>query len=428
MTIPKELAERVARKLVATAMALFFAVPAFAVTVPITAEFKPDRNNPSANYFKNTTPVTGICAHSQYSAFCRSRNLFSINTPILFNSTGPITAKHTNPRMGAMIQARSGWRDLEVVPVGGGKSETLSFRISGISSTYKTTTPVVELVGGAGSTGEAHRKLWTGGNQGHWDAAPRPCLTTGAQAVPWPSQFLFFWLIPVDGLCAKNANFDIPEFQYYAFDFAYELRTPNPLEMATGTYTGNLIVSLGPGADIDMGDIMVPDDNTIELNFSLRVEHLLKVDVPPGGNRVQLEPQGGWQAWLNQGRRPTRLFRDQTFNISTSTQFKMRMECEHIQEGNTCSLREPVSGHTVPLIVSVSLPHGLTDAGGQSVNRRQLLRDGSGTELFQPGFYVESKPGTLHFEIPPDEVAEMIRPDTSRQYSGNVTVIWDSEI
>ncbi|AWM94079.1 hypothetical protein DJ564_26505 [Pseudomonas sp. 31-12] len=48
--------------------------------------------------------------------------------------------------------------------------------------------------------------------------------------------------------------------------------------------------------------------------------------------------------------------------------------------------------------------------------------------LTRAAFYVERRPGTLHFEIPPDEVAEMIRPERLRQYSGNVTVIWDSDI
>jgi hypothetical protein len=176
-----------------------------------------------------------------------------------------------------------------------------------------------------------------------------------------------------------------------------------------------------------MGDIMLPSSNSLTLNFELDVLHTLKVDVPPGGNRVELVPQGGWQSWLTQGRKPTRLFRDQTFTISASSRFKMQLECQYVQ-GNTCSLNEPQLGHFVPLNISVSLPAGLTDAGGQSVDRRPLRLDGSGTQLFQPGLYVDRKPGTLHFEIPASEVAEMIKPGQQRQYSGSVTVIWDSEV
>jgi hypothetical protein len=106
----------------------------------------------------------------------------------------------------------------------------------------------------------------------------------------------------------------------------------------------------------------------------------------------------------------------------------MQLECQYTQDGQHCALQEPVSGHAVPLNVSVSLPHGLSDASGQPVSRRPLRLDGSGTELFQPGIYVDRKPGTLHFEVPAAQVTDMIRPGVTRQYSGNVTVIWDSDV
>jgi hypothetical protein len=184
---------------------------------------------------------------------------------------------------------------------------------------------------------------------------------------------------------------------------------------------------VGPNKDFDFGDIMIPNDDTLTFNFDLEVQHTLKVEVPPGGNRVELVPQGGWQAWLQRNRRPERLFRDQTFNISASSRFKMQLECQYHDGSNTCSLYEPLSGHAVPLNISVSLPNGLTDATGQPVSRRPLLRDGSGTELFQPGFYVERKPAILHFEIARDQVEKMLT-GVAKHYSGNVTVIWDSEV
>lgn len=398
---------------------------AVAFTAPITAEFRPDPSRPDANYFRNTTPVTGICAHYGYGPYCQSKGLFSINTPIIFNSTGPINANHGSPRQGAMIQIRSGWHDLDVVPTQGGKSERLSFRVSGISSTYLTRTPVANLVGGGVSAAEAHEMLWSGGAQGNWNSAPSPCVETGARAVPWGRQFLFFWLTPVDGTCAKTAKFDIPDLQFYALDFAYELRTPRPLGMAAGTYTGKLTLTLGPGGDIDMGDVMLPDDNIIELDFTLSVDHIFKVEVPPGGNRIHLEPQGGWQGWLQNGRKPTRLFRDQSINLWTSSDFKMTLECAQPM-GNTCSVANE-SGHQVPLDLAVTLPGGLTDASGRPVNRLPLRLDGSGTDRFQPSMYIDRKPSTLHFEIKADAVAQMLEQPGST-YSGTATVIWDSEV
>lgn len=156
------------------------------------------------------------------------------------------------------------------------------------------------------------------------------------------------------------------------------------------------------------------------------VDHYLKMEVPPGGNRIQLEPQGGWQAWLQNGRKPVRLFRDQTVNLWASSRFKMTLECGDPM-GNTCSVRNP-AGHQVPLDVAVTLPPGLTDSANRPVNRLPLRLDGSGTELFQPSRYVDRKPSTLHFEVKADGVSQMLEQGSGSTYSGAVTVVWDSEV
>ena len=167
------------------------------------------------------------------------------------------------------------------------------------------------------------------------------------------------------------------------------------------------------------------NDNTLTFNFTLSVEHNLKVDLPPGGNRVELLPEGGWQAWLNRGRQPAKLFRDQTFVISASGRFKMQLECS-LAIGNTCGLRNG-AGDEVPLQVGVTLPYGLQDQYGQAVNKLPLRLDGSGTELFQPGYYVNNRPASLHFTVERDDVKEMLKQPGST-YTGVVTVIWDSEV
>lgn len=279
---------------------------------------------------------------------------------------------------------------------------------------------VVELTGGGWWD-----DLWEGGG---WTYAPAPCQGVGWSSAG-PLGYNSFWRVPEGvGVCSKKAKFDIPlAMRYQYFVYAYELRTPDPLNMISGEYTGSITYSVGPGQDFDMGDVMIPADSLLALNFLLVVNHTLKVDIPPGGNRVVLEPQGGWQSWLTQGRKPTRLFRDQTFNISASSRFRMNLQCQYAS-GNNCALWEPTAGHEVPLEVSVTLPDGLADAVGQPVRRRLLRRDGTGTELFQPGFYLDRKPGTLHLEVAREAVQEMLKPGVSRSYSGNVTVIWDSEV
>jgi hypothetical protein len=404
------------------AAAMFFAAVPLVVeagSVEVTALFRPDPGNPMVNRFKNTTPSGGYCEH--FWAHCQSNDLFSLLLPLggFPQTTGvAVPANHPDPRQGAFLKVPSEWRQLTVTNEQG-DIDDLEVRISGIGGRADHYANVVELTGGGN-----YEHLWS---TGRWHNAPFPCMSGGG--LNGTSYYVvFMWMVPENaGACATTALFDLPRFEYRYLFFGYELRTPNPLKMSSGTYRGSITYGVGPGMDFDLGDSVRAHDSSVTMDFVLSVEHTLKVEVPPGGNRIELLPQGGWQAWLQRNRKPERLFRDQTFNLSASSRFKMQLECQYSQGGNTCALYEPVSGHGVPLNISVSLPSGLTDATGQPVNRRPLLLDGSGTELFQPGFYVERKPGTLHFEIGREDVGEMLT-GPGKNYRGNVTVVWDSEV
>ncbi|WP_338514333.1 hypothetical protein VRC24_05370 [Pseudomonas poae] len=384
---------------------------ALAAVQDITASFRPDPSSPMVNKFVNTTPESGICPW-HIPERCKALGIFSIRTSdITFASNGPIQGGHTDPRKGAMFKVPSAWRDLTVSHVETGKAETVQMRIAGIGGRF-------DLQGGV------DHSVWTRGSLG-WLYPNPPCTHTGyTTGTRW--LLLWSWIVPSNaGACSMFAREDIPGLIYPVFEYSYELKTPNPLTMDSGLYTGSLSYTMGPGGDFDFGDIMMPNDNVMSFNFTLEVDHHLKVEVPPGGNRVQLEPQGGWQGWLQNGRKPTRLFRDQTVNLWASSQFKMTLECG-APMGNTCSVRN-AAGHQVPLDVAVTLPPGLSDAGGRPVNRLPLRLDGSGTELFQPSRYIDRKPSTLHFEVQADSVAQMLEQPGST-YNGDVTVVWDSAI
>ncbi|WP_420232006.1 hypothetical protein ACN079_23170 [Pseudomonas sp. ABY48] len=403
----------------AAVLLLACAPAANALTREITATFRPDPAKPQENTFLNTTPSSGYCA--QFPSICSATKMFSIRLPILFDSVSPIQANHGDARQGAMFKVPANWRTLQVIHAQTGETETVEVRWSGFGSRYLLSHDAIDLVGGGVNQEKAHQMLWPSS----WVYAASPCQYSGVGAHS-PRSYTFFWKAPVQSSCAKRARFFIPGISFTYLDFAYELRTPNPLKMSSGQYTGSLTYNVGPGQDIDLGDVLLPNDPALTLNFKLDVEHTLKVEVPPGGNRVELVPQEGWQSWLNSGRKPTRLFRDQRFHISASSRFKMALECQIIS-GNTCAISETSTGHAVPVDVSVTLPDGLTDAAGQPVNRRRLLRDGSGTELFQPGLYVDRRSGTLHFEVARASVEEMLD-SGAKAYTGNVTVIWDSQV
>jgi hypothetical protein len=402
-------------------LALFVAPSAEAVNKEIRALFRPDSANPQRNMFVNQTPSTGYCEY--YPAICDNSDTFSIRLMTRVESNRAIEAD-AGPRASAMFKVPGAWRSLTVRNADTGEVETVEVRISGVGSNYVLSKNVVDLTG-ASNAGEGHDRLWKGAG---WVYPAPPCSTTGMGFFS-SNSYAFFWKTPDERACVKVANFPIPAMAYTYVDFAYELRTPNPLGMSSGLYTGSLSYSLGPNGDFDFGDVMIPNDSDLTLDFVLDVQHTLKVEIPPGGEKIQLVPAGGWQGWLQSGRRPVNLFRDQTFNISASSRFKMQMSCGPGINGE-CALEDIVTRRRVELFVSVSLPNGITDLSGQPV-RRLRLKTGAGNELyFKPGFYVDRAPGTLHFEVPPHSMANMLRPGEGigGKYSGVVVVIWDSEV
>lgn len=390
------------------------------VELNIRAEFKPDPAAPYLNKFENKTPVSGYCLYNPSD--CVNTGMFSLRAPIAFTSTHPIIANHSDPRQGAVFNIPTQWRELFVTHVQTGQQETLRIRITGFGSQYRSSQDIRLLVNG-GLPGidsfPAHYMLWVGGR---WNAAPSPCQAASnfnSSYNQW--DYVFFWKTTVQAPCKKQAQFNIPEFRYNYTDFAYEIETPNPLGMATGDYLGNYIYTLGPGKDFDMGDVMIPNDPVLSLNFTLNVQHTLKVLIPSGGQKVELLPRDGWQQWVNTGRNPEKLYRDQTAVISASSRFKMQLACEQVS-GDTCAISN--GSHAVPVDVMVSLPNGIGNEDGSAVNFKPLGI--AAVQIFEPTFYVDSKPSTLHFEIKKVYVEEMLL--RQGKYSGNITVIWDSEL
>jgi hypothetical protein len=159
----------------------------------------------------------------------------------------------------------------------------------------------------------------------------------------------------------------------------------------------------------------------LDLPITLTVSHHLRVVFPPGADRLALEPEGGWIPWLNGGRRPERILRDQPFQFTSSGPVKMRIECQYLMGGN-CAIANP-AGHRVPVETRITLPVGMHELTGGPVSKKLLNSIDEATAVAQQ--YVADQTGNLHFEIARADVEDMLTyPDTT--YSGNVTVVWDS--
>ena len=387
-----------------------------AVNQEIRALFQPDPSQPQKNVFINKTPNSGYCA--RYPGQCADNNIFSIELPVRFSSSRAIV-----PGEGIPLKAPANWRRLTVTNKETQATETVEVRITGIGSEFVLSESAASLTG-APNEREGHDMLWT--NYG-WVAPADPCGYSGVAAYT-SHTYRFFWKTPVEAPCTKVAAFRIPSIVFQSLDFAYELRTPSPLGMSSGLYTGAISYALGSGGDFDLGPLMVLEDGNLTLDFVLDVQHTLKVDLPPGGEKVRLTPAGGWQSWLQEGRKPVRLFRDQIFYISASTRFKMHLECEIAVNPYECMIQDRKTRRAVDLQVSTTLPNGLTDVAGQPVKHRRLRTGASNAQQFQPGFYVDRRPGVLHFEVPSSQMGFMLSPGNAGYYAGNVTVIWDSDL
>lgn len=395
------------------ALSVCLPLSAEAVNQQIRAIFKPNPANPLFNQFENMTPTSGFCLDNPPQ--CANEKLFSLRLPIQSWANATIQGGHSNPRRGAMFNIPSQWQTITLShPTA--PPQVVEFRVAGMGVAYRLPKPAPQLTNGLG-----HNYLWEGGI---WSYAGPPCAGLGGAGND--IGFNSFWKHPENaGACTKRAVFNIPQpFKYETFDITYQLRTPDPLKMPAGQYTAQHVLRVGPGQDFDLGDVMEPTDDVIVLDFLLDVVHELRVEVPPGGNKVQLVPGGGWQSWLQAGRKPVRLFRDQTFNISASSRFKMFLQCSR-SDGRICHLTDPENRLFFPWKVSVSLPGGLTDQLGRPVSRQELLTE-SGAVIFQPGHFVDRQPGMLHFEV--ERFDYLLAPGLPRQYSGNVTVVWDSEV
>lgn len=396
-------------------LALVLAAPsAQAFNQEIRALFTPDPAQPQKNVFINKTPNSGYCG--DYPDECTQQNTFSIRLPVNFQPRGPIL-----PSARVSVRVPSQWRQLTVMNRETGETEIVEVRISGIGSEYILSDTATNLTGETDAR-LGHQALWGGQT---WVYAPEPCLYSGVGFYS-SSAYRFFWKTPTPGECTKVAAFTIPFMSFTTLDFAYELRTPNPLGMSSGLYTGSINYQIGPAGDFSIGD-MQPDDGDLTLDFVLDVQHTLKVDLPPGGNKIELVPDGGWQSWINEGRKPKRLFRDQTFHISASSRFKMMLACD-VPYLFDCAIRDPKSGRYAAVELSVTLPNGLTDTAGMPFQRRPMKLGNHNNLFVNPSIYVDRGKGTLHFEVSEYFTDYMLMPGVEAHYAGTMTVIWDSEV
>lgn len=203
---------------------------------------------------------------------------------------------------------------------------------------------------------------------------------------------------------------------------AYRLSTPSPLKMPPGTYRGQMTLSVGTGADLDLGSgVSALSGDSLTLEVELEVEHDFRLEFAQGSDHVELLPPGGWEQWPD--RLPQRLYRDVALRIWSSGPFTVHLRCQY-SEGQRCGIRNRSNDHQVPVLVALTLPNGFLHSG-QGVNRLAIPVheiDALKLESLQP---MLNQGGVLHFDVGKPQVAEMGR-YAGMEYAGDVTVIFDA--
>lgn len=400
------------RRLSLTLLALWvasFAHTALARESLITATFNPGRL-PSKDAFVDTSQSGPMCGNSPYK--CGDRKSFMQR---LLTTSAPLTINNPDPRQGLFFKIPDGWKDVTVLHNKTGESRIVQLRFVSIAARLATR-PDITSITGITDVARAHIALWENGGPG---VAPAGCTSLHGQAL---SEFDYelVWTPLSNVSCSKKNLFNITRAAP-TVEFTYEIRTPSPLDMSTGTWDGKLPLRVGPGMDIDFGDNVTSSDPVFDIRVELNVEHYMSIVFPPGADRLALEPDDGWVAWVNRGSRPERIAREQPFRVSSSVYMRMLLECQYAI-GEDCAIQNP-AGDEVPVVTRMTLPGDMRLLTGGPVDKARL----SNVYALKaaPTQFVDDQTGKLHFEVARNDVDAMLaHPDTT--YSGNVTVIWDS--
>lgn len=388
---------------------------ASAVTRKVKFLYRPDPSVPASNAF---VPVSYVpCGDS---LTCRS-NEYGVSLGSL--QAAPVRAGEAS-RMTPMFRTTTQWRQVVLTNNSTGGTLLASLRVVALSGRFNFKPRLSEIVPEAGNIGVAYTTLFGGTDTlyGGWIQPPAPCMAWQPR-VSGNDNWILFGIRTADTPCMRPVTKDIASLEISNTRVIYEILLPRPQLAQAGVYTGLERYTVGPGMDIDFGDTMLPTDPELAINLELEVDPIFKVEFPGGSNLLSLEPEGGWLNWLNRGRKPTRLWREQAFNFATSVPFKVSMQCEHTS-GDHCAIAAS-DGHQVPVEIRMTLPAGMQDTTGRPVRNYLLSRHDS--PQFNPALIILGPQGKLHFEVPRADMEAMLD-HAGKAYNGSVTIIWDPQI
>lgn len=389
----------VAYRLLLLSVMLTGAGAAHAVEATLTAQFRPSLLAPLRNQFVNTTPQSGYCA--RWPHLCAEGD-FSVATGLTIHNRRMIQASE-DPRYHHFAGMDATWKEVAVAGPGGVEA-VVRFRLTLISQSY------LEGQGADNSTPGSYGSA-VGGCRGRIGIG-----NAGFYAYAWalPEGNTYCYRRPGGG---RNSTMGVNDISV-----GYQLVAPDPLSLPNGNYRGVVRYSVGKGRQFDVGEGEYSDEELV-FNLDLSVEHEFKIDIPPGSDRVQLQPKDGWSSWMDGGRAPSRLQQEVPFLLSSSGEFGVYLECANPQ-GRGCGIRSVGSGVDVPIDVDITMPGMHAIENGEAAVGTMLGVGAPGIR-FSSGGYLHNRPSRLRFSVSGDALSTMLQEPASR-WSGVVTVVFDA--
>ncbi|WP_159377978.1 hypothetical protein [Pantoea dispersa] len=399
-------------KYILTTTILVTAFTTQAVDVQLTTEFKPDITQPQNNKFVNTTPNSGICV--RLASICRQYNVYSVNIPGHFGYKmfNPKTSDHLKEGLGYKVDSRT--KNIRLTDVKTNKTIEVSFRLTMLAIQFQKT-----VAGGQWFDVITYNQ-GTGGNC----TQIRKYLTTPSSVdyiVNVPAAISNCW-----GRIHTNATWS-GELGVSQLSFAYELNSPDPLNIPSGEYEGEVVYNVNNGIEnngIQFGTERNQHD-VVRFKIKAAVEHAFFYRFPAGSETVMLTPKDGWSRWINGGEVPASLSKEVPFTLTTSQPFKMKILCQYFA-GQSCALQKKGGTEQVPLELNATLP-GLKTSSGAEVRDLTLNNSAEGVRLTNDGHYLVNRRSVLNFRVKRPGVEVMVK-EPGSSWKGGVTLVFDTEI
>lgn len=194
------------------------------------------------------------------------------------------------------------------------------------------------------------------------------------------------------------------------FYIGYKLMPVNIGTISNGTYKGKLSLSVGSTKDIDFTNSTYRSPTVVDLEFSLVVRNHLKVVFPQAGNKVVLQPDGGWR----HGDKTPSLSGVMPVQITSSIPYWIKLECQYLSTvDDSCQIKSDKNASLVSMSIYKKSAKG------------NVLLSPTVKKTFEKNEPISN--GLFSFKIDKDKVKDMMNYPGST-YKGNVTIIMDAMI